>query len=129
MIWGMQWIMAIRNWAMSSTSTMFRTEILIPYLALRILTMHLHPPYDHSHLHGQGGKRSREWQAKLTLETRLKVHQQRSGQIFDTLPCSESFINAFPPATQISEFQDPRRATTFGMAALINSRNSAVNST
>ena len=45
----------------NSTSTMFRSENLIHYLILRVLTMHLNPPYEHSTLHGWGGEWSGEW--------------------------------------------------------------------
>jgi hypothetical protein len=41
------------------------------------------------------------------------------------LLCSESFDNAFAPAIQTAESQEPRRAITCGMAGVIESRNSA----
>ena len=47
---------------------------------------------------------------------------------FDNLPCSESTASASAPASQEPDFPDPRRVMICGMADLIDSRNSATNS-
>ena len=81
MICGMATLIDSRNSTTNSTSTTFRSKNLIPYLALRVSPMRLHPHYKHMASCGWGGWWSVGWQPQSNLETRLRiVRQQCSGQ-------------------------------------------------
>jgi len=108
-----------------SRSTLFRSENLRSYLALRVLTMCPPPPYEHPNPSDRADWRSVEWLAELTSETQLKYINVVQIRTFEILPSPESFDNVSAPALQIPQYEWPSRLTICGIAGWIDFRNSA----
>ena len=68
------------------------------------------------------------WNGRPNWVLKLSYHDYINNvqvKVFDTLPCSRSFANAFTTTFRTSQFPYLRMVIICGMAGLIDSRNSA----